>query len=72
MQHQVCLSLYAERMSCEEKQEGKHMINEEILFQKDETRYLLSLLLSMAEYFERPALAASIRLALQLNDSETY
>lgn len=45
---------------------------DEIFHPKEEISYLLEMTLSIAEYFQRPALAASIRLAIEINSSDAY
>ena len=53
-------------------QELEHMPRDQILHPKDEISYLLGMVLSMAEYFQRQALAASIRLSIEVNESDAY
>lgn len=53
-------------------QELEHMPRDEVLHPKEEINYLLRTALSMAEYFQRPALAASIRLSIEVNGSDAY
>lgn len=53
-------------------QELEHIPREELLHPKDEISYHLEIALSMAEYFERLALAASIKLSIEVNVSERY